>query len=396
MFSYGTLTPATYNSVGSTPTPTTVYKMYACYRNSASSSSLYTSIDGGLTWQNDTGSSSTSTDFAYMGGTDVFLYREDQNKLYMIGRGGGSDYTGNCTPSVQKESWTRTVQGSNSSIRGAFTVFYNGSLYWGQSAANSYNQSSYSSAPFSSNATWNNDSYFGQKTSYPGTMTNNVNNGCFRDICLNKDNKTYALKKFGYRYSSSSDIYIRVYVVNLSNRSGVSDCTTKVIGGTSVKTSSVAQLSFDHIPGIGFVAFYNYSSSLKCRLLQTYGLSPANYVAGSEITLGGSDYLIKSNGGRSFYCPWTQELFVVPNANIVLWTSDGINWNSSNTTGAGSSTGCCQFLTDGTNMVIATNATTYYHSQDKGQTWTQRTLANDTFNTGKYDSTIVVPINPQS
>lgn len=391
MFSYGTLTPATFQTVGSTPTPTTVYKMYACYRNSTTSSSLYTSIDGGLTWQNDTGSSGTSTDFAYLGGTDIFLYRDDVNKLYMLGKGDGTNYTGNCTPSVQRESWARTRKTYNSSVAG-FTVFYNGSQYWGQDEANVYDSSSYSSTPFSGNGRWYTDNYFGLSIYY----AYGENDGCFRDICLNKDDKRYALKKFGYRYYSSYPIQIRIYLCQLLNHTTTKDYTSALLGTTSATTSTHKQLSFEYLPGVGFLSFYNNSSQLKSRTLFTSGYTPTTYVGGSEVVLGGSDYLIKSNGGRSFYCPWTQELFIVPNANIVLWTSDGVNWNSSNTTGAGSGTGCCQFLTDGTNMVIATNATTYYHSQDKGQTWTQRTLANNTFNTGRYDSTIVVPINPQS
>ena len=116
MFSYGTLTPATYMEFGSSPSIKTTFKMYTCYPTQGVSTAiprLYTSIDGGLTWTDETTAADTSFGSVHYGGNFIFDAR--LNKLQALGHrsrvNGRLSDVAYCTPSLTSETWIKTGNG---------------------------------------------------------------------------------------------------------------------------------------------------------------------------------------------------------------------------------------------------------------------------------------------
>lgn len=233
-------------------------------------------------------------------------------------------------------------------------------------------------------------------TSFNTSGTTLSDDGGFKHICVDLEKDHDALVFFT---TNDSNKYLRFYLCNLDNLTSPVDYTTTIFGDSTHKQADYKYCSIDFLPGFGYLIFYTYSSESRwcVKRLLTHDLTtgeklPYNqYVLGESYTAVGTSGIAQS-GSHGWYCPWTKEYFFVPNASQVFWTKDGINWNSSNTTGASTSTACVKFMTDGTNMVIATSGSAYYYSMDKGTTWNSgNSLSPDGFNTSRSTDTIVLP-----
>lgn len=223
--------------------------------------------------------------------------------------------------------------------------------------------------------------------------------GGFKHICVNPESDHDALINF---VTNDSNRYIRICLCNLNDLNMAKDYTSTIFGSTTLKQADYKYLSIDYSPYIGgYIIFYNKSGNTRIcrRILYTRDPSTGtpyawnNYQASTEHAFGPSGTQLVVNGSHGWYCPWTEEYFLVGSANAVFWTKDGTNWYMSQSrTGASTSTACQKFLTDGTNMIIATSGSSYYYSNDKGTTWnTGTSLSPNGFNTARSNDTIVLP-----
>jgi len=228
-----------------------------------------------------------------------------------------------------------------------------------------------------------------------------TDDGGFKHICMNPEDDHAALVFF---VTNDSNKYLRTYYCNTDSVTSVVDYTTIIWGNTTSKQATYKYVSIDYLPGVGFLIFYNdYSlgvdEGFSVRILRTYDpitgekLTYNNFIqTDAEQFVGTTNNEIVQYGSHGWYCPWTKEYFFAPNAYQVFWTSDGINWNNSVTTGASRTTACQKFLTDGQSMVVATSGSAYYYSRNKGQGWTTDvTLSPNGFNTARSNDTIVLP-----
>ena len=224
--------------------------------------------------------------------------------------------------------------------------------------------------------------------------------GGFRHICINPERDHEALVLLT---TNDSNKYLRFYLFDTSTNTFGTDYTSTVCYGyTTFKQASYQYCSVDYLPGVGYLIFFNYATGTKGTeviLLRTHDantgeLLPYNAYTneGGPFTLYNNDAKLVPNGMHGWYCPWTKEYYFVPNAHQVFWTNDGLNWSSSQATPAASTAACVKFITDGTNMVVATSGSAYYYSTDKGQTWSSGTsLSPNGFNTSQSNDTIVLP-----
>lgn len=224
--------------------------------------------------------------------------------------------------------------------------------------------------------------------------------GGFCHICKNPESDSDALV---FYTTNNSNKYLRFYLCNLNDLASAKDYTSIICNGsTTWKQSNYKYVSIGYLPKVGYLIFYNYSSGSKgveVIILRTYDKNTGEklpydqYVAENPVGVYGTTQAsVVQYGMHGWYCPWTEEYFLVPNASIVLWTKDGENWNSSSTTLSSSSTACQKFLTDGTNMIIATSGSAYYYSRNKGTNWNSgTTLSPNGFNTNRSTDTIVLP-----
>lgn len=225
-----------------------------------------------------------------------------------------------------------------------------------------------------------------------------TDDGGFRHICINPENEHEALVLLA---TDDTNKYLRSYLFDTSTNTFGTNYTTIIWGGTNSKQSNYKYASLGYLPGVGYLIFYAYNNdnNFCVRILRTHDTItgeklPSNQYINTDTAqnIGNSNNKIVQYGSHGWYCPWTKEYYFVPNAYQVFWTKDGINWNSSVATSASSTTACQKFLTDGTNMIIATSGSTYYRSYDKGQTWASGTsLSPNGFNTGRSNDTIVLP-----
>lgn len=229
----------------------------------------------------------------------------------------------------------------------------------------------------------------------PSGMTLSDDGG-FRHICINTEREHEALV---FLTTNDSNKYLRFYLFDTSTNTFGTDYTTTIWNNTTHKQTDYKYGSIGYLPGIGYLIFYTYGSDanwcvkrLLTHDLTTGELLPFNqYILAESIVKVGT-FPITQNGSHGWYCPWTKEYYFVPSARQVFWTKDGLNWNSSATTGAGTTTACAKFMTDGQNMIVATSGSAYYRSYDKGQTWTSGTsLSPDGFNVNRSNDTIVMP-----
>lgn len=239
------------------------------------------------------------------------------------------------------------------------------------------------------------------------TTTNNFgisgvtfsDDGGFKHICMNPERDHEALIYF---VTNDSNKYLRIYLCNPDNLTIIKDYTSVLFGSTTLKQADYKYLSIDYSPHIGgYILFYNRSGNTRIcrRILYTKDPSTGtpyaqnDYQGTGQHAFGPSGTQLIQYGSHGWYCPWTEEYFIVGSANAVFWTKDGTTWYmSSSRTGASTSTACVKFLTDGINMVVATSGSAYYYSRDKGTTWNSGTsLSPEGFNTSRSTDTIVLP-----
>ena len=226
--------------------------------------------------------------------------------------------------------------------------------------------------------------------------------GGFRHMCINPEREHEALM---YLATNDSNKYMRFYLFDTSTNTFGTDYTSTVCyGSTTWKQANYKYGSVGYLPGVGYLIFFNYSSGTKGTeviILRTHDANTGELLPSDQyvretstkpFVMYNDNAKIVQYGSHGWYCPWTKEYYFVPNANQVFWTKDGLNWNHSATTGAGTSTACAKFMTDGQSMVVATSGSNYYYSRNKGNGWTTDvTLSPNGFNTGRSNDCIVLP-----
>lgn len=239
------------------------------------------------------------------------------------------------------------------------------------------------------------------------TTTNNFgisgvklgDDGGFKNICMNPEKDHEALVYF---VTNDSNEYLRICLCNPDNLTMIKDYTSVIFESTTLKRADYKYLSIDYSPYIGgYILFYNRSGNTRIcrRILYTKDPSTGtpyaqnDYQGTGQHAFGPSGTQLVQYGSHGWYCPWTEEYFIVGSANAVFWTKNGTDWYMSQSrTSASTSAACQKFLTDGTNMIIATSGSAYYYSRDKGTTWNSGTsLSPDGFNTARSNDTIVLP-----
>jgi hypothetical protein len=409
--SYGLTNPAAGMISTSTPEPTPdLFKFYTVVPTRSTESStankrrpvLYTSLNGGIGWNYESQNNSNAFYSVNYGGNFYFdagntdadhgvlmalahksasssysAYKARAGLTYPIQlglQGWESNAVAYSTTNQPNREICKNLNGSNTSryfcIKDGGGYAYNNTA-WGTA--------NWSITNFNSGFTLNDD-------------------GGFKHICINPEDDHAALV---YSNTNDSNKYIRITYCNTDALSSVVDYTTTIFGGTAKKQNEFKYVSIDYLPDVGFLIFYAYANnnSFCVRILRTHDpvtgeKLPYNQFVQTDAVqnIGTSNNKMLAYGAHGWYCPWTKEYYFAPNAYQVFWTKDGLNWNSSATTGASTSTTCVKFMTDGQNMVVATSGSAYYRSYDKGQTWASGTsLSPNGFNTGRSNDTIVLP-----
>lgn len=400
-FSYGLTNPAAFKGKSAEETPA-LFKMYTVVPTRSTESTaanqrrpvLYTSLNGGFGWKYESQSSGFYN--ANYGG-NFYFKGNDGSLTGFAHKSASSNYgayktrAGNSTHKIRlnTQSWETSAQPgvpydtANQPNReickclstNRFFCIKDGGGY-------AYNDTAWSTSNWT-------------VLSLPSGTTLSDDGG-FCHMCVNPEKEHEAL---AFVTTNNANKYLRFYLFNTSNSTFGTDYTTTIMLGTTRKQSEFKYCSMGFLPGIGYLIFYCYGSDVNwcVKRLLTHDLTtgeflPCNqYVLAESIVKVGTSPIVQS-GSHGWYCPWTKEYYFVPNANQVFWTKDGINWNSSNTTGATVTDKCQKFITDGQNMVIATSGSAYYRSYDKGQTWAAGvSLSPNGFNTNRSNDTIVLP-----
>lgn len=419
MFSYGTLTPATFQSYG---TPTSDYpdlfKFYTCVPTRSTESTaanqrrpvLYTSLNGGVRWCYE--SQNNSNNFYNANYCGNFYFNSDKYHLEAWAhRSSSSSYSSYKAVCGDTDTQTGIKVGKQNSWTTSSAVAYNTtSLPNREIFRNAYgtnssryfsirdgSSSSYAPQYCYNNSPWGTASW--TATSFGVSSQTFSNSQGFKQICINPEVEHEAL--IYYLTGGSGTQYLRTYLVNLDTMTSPIDYTTEIWGTTTRLPGNYSYVSFDYLPGVGYliIYWYNGNNSFTVRILRTFDpithepLQNNQYVCSDAMNFGDANSKPKNNGQRGFYCPWTKEYFYCPNAKQLWWTTDGENWTkSASDTSASATTNCQKFLTDGTSMVIATSGSAFYYSRDKGQTWiNDYTLSPNGFNTNKSNDTIVLP-----
>ena len=406
---YGLTNPAA--MMGSEDIVPDLFKYYSAYPSDSSQSSasskrrpqLFTSLNYGRSWQNENTGSSSGWYHVNYGGNLFFNHENSNGKLEAWGHkslnSGYSAYKAvQDPPHLKKVGWTTssavpystTNQPNRELCRNHGVTHPNRYFCIKEGGGYAYND-----APWST-ANWTAFNFSGVSNI---TLTDD---GGFKHICIDPQTDHYGLV---YYTTNDSNKYIRLYLCDLDNLSILTDYTAITVG-TTRKQTVYQYLSIDYLPNVGYLLFYNYpqntNDGFKVRILRTYDeitgeqLPYNQYVLDSHdvITVGGSSTKIVQHGSHGWYCPWTKEYYFVPNASQVFWTKDGINWNSSATTGLSSSSPVYKFFVNGYNsIIIANSATTFYYSTNKGQNWYNDVgaLSPNAFNTSRSTDSIVLP-----
>ena len=235
--------------------------------------------------------------------------------------------------------------------------------------------------------------------STPGWTTTNFGTGfqCYDDSSTGggfrqlKINPEQDHEMIVIMHSDTTNKYIRICLVNTDNLTLIKDYTSTICGSTTWSPSTYKSMSVEYLPNIGYIFIYSYGSAggFRVRILRTHDLSTGELLSDtdyyynndlvSSITDTNSTMLYL--GSRAQYCYWTKELFFAPNAYIIYWTKDGLNWSVSQTTGKTSSTKCNKLFVNGTNIVMATDALNWVFSQDKGESWETLSKGTNTSST---------------
>ena len=403
--SYGLTNPAAMMGSEAEVTPD-LFKFYTAvpYDSSQSSASnkrrpqLFTSLNGGSGWNNENTGSTSGWYWVNYGGNLYFNHENGHLEAWAhksLSSSYGAYKATQDTPHLKNVGWNTssvvaysTANQPNSELcRNMNSTSYPG-RYFCIREGGGY---AYNNTPWST-ANWTTTSF---GTSYAYTE----NNG-FKHICVNPDDTHAALI---YLATNDSKKYHRLCYCDLDNLVSVVDYTATALGGSTTHyNSDYKSLSIDYLPGVGFLIFYSYlnENGFRVRILRTYDettgekLAYNQFVADSHdvISVGGSVNKIVAQGSHGWYCPWTKEYYFAPNAAQVFWTRDGINWNSSTTTGLSSSALCYKFITDGTRFVVSSSGNGYNYSMNKGQTWTTgATLPLYGFNQNRSTDAITLP-----
>lgn len=409
MFKVGNLTPATCQSFGSSPAVVypDLYKFYTVYPTTSTASAvgnkrrphLWTSLNGGRNLIDET-SGNQGFYWANYGGN--LYFNSDKYHLEAWGHKSQSSsygsYSASCGTTGTKTGIKLGYQSwSTSSVIPYSTSNFPATSISLSNTSNGYfgvdSRAMYNSSPWSTK-NWTITSFGESSSSYSVTTAHS-----FKSFIINYEKQNEALVVYTY-----SNVYIlKVVLVDLKNLTQLRDFTSELFpGGSTYITTNAQYCSVDFIPGIGYIVMYQDSSQtsqgFKTRLIYTHNPTTgadynySQYSVQSVRTVGSSsNRFYSASGAHSWYCPWSKEFYIVPNASQVLWTKDGINWNSSGTTGKSGS--CAKFLTDGnTYMILATNITTYKYSTDKGQTWSADiSISPAGFNNVQSNDSLVLP-----
>lgn len=360
---------------------------------------LYTSLSGGGGWKYE----SQSGDFYYVNYGGNFYFNSENYHLEAWAHKSTSSSYGAYKAACGVTETLSGIKLSQQNWSTSSVVAYNTTNQPSREVCKSFGANSnryfcikegggyaYNDSPWST-ANWT-------TTSFNSSFTMNDDGG-FKHICVNPEKDHDALIYF---VTNDSNKYIRICLCNLSDLAVAKDYTSTIFGSTTLKQTDYKYLSIDYSPYIGgYIIFYNKSGNTRiCRRI-LYIRDPStgtpyawnDYHASGEHAFGPSGTQLVQYGSHGWYCPWTEEYFLVGSANAVFWTKDGTNWYMSpSRTSASTSTACVKFLTDGTNMIIATSGSAYYYSMDKGQTWSSGTaLSPNGFNTNRSTDTIVLP-----
>lgn len=409
MFKVGNLTPATCQSFGSSPAVVypDLYKFYFTYPTSSNQSSagnqrrphLWTSLNGGRTLTDET-TGNQGFYWANYGGN--LYFNSDKYHLEAWGHKSISSSYGSYSASCgNTETKTGIKLGYHGWSTSSVIPYNTGNLpeklinlsntnnrYFSVSSSFLYNTSPWSTKNWTITK-------FGESTSSLYTCASSYSFKCF---AFNSEKKNEALIIFSY----TSYNYIKICLVDLANLTTLRDFTSDISSATLNITTTGQYMSVDFIPGIGYILMYQNSSQtsqgFQTKLIYTHNPTTgadynySQYSVQSARTVGSSSNRFYSvNGAHSWYCPWSKEFYIVPNASQVFWTKDGINWNASGTTGK--SGACTKFLTDGnTYMILAYSANQYKWSKDKGQTWaTGSSLTPNAFYATQSNDSIILP-----
>ena len=400
MLNIGNLVPASYMKFGEeypdlfkfytvVPTRSTESSTAANYRRPV----LYTSLNSGIGWKYE----SVSSDLYWANYGGNFYFNASKYHLeawahkstnssygaYKASCGSTDTLTG---IKLDKQSWT------TSSV-----VAYNTANQPNREICKCLNSSRYycikeGGGYVYNNDPWNTANWTGLSIPSGTTLSDD---GGFCHMCVNTEKEHEALV---FLTTNDSNKYLRFYLFNTNDGNFGTNYTTTIMDNVH-KQANFKYCSIGFLPGIGYLIFYTYGSETQwyVKRLITHDLStgemlPYNQYIMDYIAVGTSG--IVQSGSHGWYCPWTKEYYFVPNANQVWSTKDGRNWTQAGVnTPASATTLCRKFMTDGQNMVIATSASAFYYSRDKGQTWSSGTALSSPngFNTNKSNDTIVLP-----
>lgn len=413
MFSYGTLTPATYQSYGTQPTSDypDLFKFYTVMPTRSTESQamnirrpvLYTSLNDGQKW-------------TYESQSNGFYWANYCGNFYFDATAG----TNGCLTALAHKSASSNYSAYKARI-GLDQDIILGTNNWSTSSAVAYNTANVPNREICKNrGTTNPHRYFCIKDGggwvYNDSAWTTANwtftrfglssspnygpgdDGGFKHICVNPERGNEALVIF----QRSDNTVIYPILCNLDSISIIINYATELFGTAEPSRNTFKYISVDYFPGIGYIFFYWYSgnNSATIRVLRTHDsithelLPQTQYVqTDTVINIGDSNTKPVQYGTHGWYCPWTKEYFFCPNAKQVWYSSDAVNWTKVTTDTSASATAACQkFLTDGKSMVIATSGSAYYYSRDKGTTWTAGgALSPNGFNTARSTDTIVLP-----
>lgn len=419
MFSYGTLTPAIFQTYGTQPTSDypDLFKFYTVMPTRSTETQamnirrpvLYTSLNDGQKWTFE--SQNNNNGFYHANYCGNFYFNSDKYNLEAwTHRSASSSYSSYKARCGDTNTQTGIKVGTQASWTTSSAVAYNtGSLLNRNVFRNAYgiNSDRYlgiregtSSNSFQycyNDDPWNTALW--QPTNFGVSSQTFGDSGGFKQICINTEVEHEGL--LYYLTGGSGTKYIRTYLVNLDTMTSPIDYTSVIWETTTGLPSTFSYVSIDYLPGVGYLIIYWYSgnNTFTVRILRTFDpithepLPNNQYVCTNAMNFGDANSKPRQNGQHGFYCPWTKEYFYCPNAKQLWWTTDGENWTkSASDTSASATTNCQKFLTDGTSMVIATSGSAYYFSRDKGTTWTAGgSLSPNGFNTNKSNDTIVLP-----
>lgn len=405
MLNIGNLVPASYMKFGAEEYPD-LFKFYTVVPTRSTESTaankrrpvLYTSLNGGVRWNFESRTSGSTTHGFYdvnYGGN--FYFKASDGSITAFAHKSVSSSYGAYKARCGGPS-TYPLRLANQSWEWSSVVAYNTANQPNREICKCLNANKFYCIKEGGGFVYNGSAWSTANwTALSGPSgTTLTDDGGFCHMCVNTEKEHEALV---FLVTNDSNKYLRFYLLNTNAGSYGTDYTTTIMFDLVHKQANFKYISIGFLPGVGYLIFYTYGSEAQwcVKRLLTHNLSTGEmlpydqYVMDESYTAVGTSGIVQY-GSHGWYCPWTKEYFFCPNASQVFWTKDGINWTSSNTTGATTSTVCRKFITDGQSIVIATSGSAFYYSRDKGQTWTNDyTLSPNGFNTNRSTDVIVLP-----